>query len=293
MRTIFVVDDAVLQSLTSIARTAALTELKRVFDFVGQVPRERPVTVSVLVPSAFPEKYDLSDGVIRLTASEAMAVQTSMRQQSKIVEAALARHHISLPDFSRSAGTPERLGTASQLKTVQPVPGGKVAVVLMAAEVSLPLTAADYSVNSAQPKDQIEGRRDFSDGKGGTDVGKMARYFSSSQALRDTRDMILLDNPTAITEWTGADQQRFGVVAGRAMAHEIRHLIVTAPPHAVAGLGASDPDLLDDKNYADFSADDQKSILTTMKQLEASQSGAVIIPTFPREIRKDPDSFPF
>lgn len=294
MRTFYVVDNEALQSLTSIARTAALTELKRAFDFVGQVPKEAPVTFSVLVPSSFPETFDLSDGVVRLATSSGTSVAASMRQQSKIVAAGLKKHNVRLEIPGRVAGAPERLGVGSQFKHVQPLPGGKkVALVLMAAEVSIPAVARDYADALPVTKKQIDKRRNFDDGEGETDLGRLAEYFGSARALKDTLYLMILENPTTIVEWGSADQQQVGVALGRAMAHELRHEIVKKPVHATTGLGASSPDVTDDKNYADFSADDRRSIVAALRDLEASQKGAQVIPTFPKSVRTNQDSFPF
>jgi hypothetical protein len=217
-----------------------------------------------------------------------------MRQQSKIVAAGLKQHNVRLQIPNRVAGTPDRLGQGSQLKHVEPLPSGKkVALVLMAAEVSIPEVASSFAENLPVTKEQIDKRRDFDDGNGGTDMGKMARYFGSVRALQDTRYLLILENPTAIAEWGSSDQQRVGVGLGRAMAHEVRHEIVTKPVHASTSLGASSPDVFDDKNYADFSVDDRKVIIATLNDLEASQQGAVVIPTFPKSIRASQDSFPF
>jgi hypothetical protein len=79
---------------------------------------------------------------------------------------------------------------------------------------------------------------------------------------------------------------------GRAMAHEARHHLV--PPHAVAGLGADSPDILDDKNYGEFSDVDQTDIINALDKLERQQSTArTLIPIFPQATRSDPTSFPF
>lgn len=294
MRTVYVVDDKALQSLTSITRTAALTEFKRAFDFVGQAPKETPITFSVLVPSAFPEKYDQSDGVIRLNLETMLSVDASMRQQAKMAAAELRKHNANLMESNRVSTAPEPLGAASKLKFVKQLsPQKKVAVVLMAGQVSIPLVASHYADNLPVTKELIDKRRNFEDDNGEIDLAKLARYYGSTGSLKDTRYLVIIENPTTIVEWGSVDQQRVGVALGRAMAHEVRHQFVEKPRHAATGLGAESPEVLDDTNYADFSIDDRKGILSALKNLDASQKGAIVIPTFPHAIREDPDSFPF
>jgi hypothetical protein len=288
MRRILVVDDRTFQSLTPIIRTAALKELKRLFDFVGRRLKEKAISLTPLVPSSFPERFDLSDSVVRLIDSDVFTVQTSIRQQHTYVSARLKALGITLSSGGRVAGTPDRLGFAMMLKHVAHLPSRAVAVVLMASEVSVPGTAKDFVENSTQDRRTIERRRNFGD-----DLGRMTKYYASHQSLRDTYELMLLNNPETPSKWPEPAQQRFGIVLGRTMAHEVRHLYVADPSHAGAGLGTSSPDALDDRNYGNFSSDDQDDIVKALQTFDRNQTGATVIPTFPKEVRSKPDSFPF
>jgi hypothetical protein len=288
MRRILVVDDRTFQSLTRIIRTAALKELQRLFDFVGRRPKERAVGLTSLVLGSFPERFDLSDSVVRLIASEAFTVQTSIRQQRSYVSAPLKALGVTLPSVDRVPGTPDRLGSAMMLKDVVHVSSRAVAIVLMASEVSVPGTAKDFVENSTQDRRAILKRRNFGD-----DLGKMTRYYASHQSLRDTYELMLRDNPETPSKWPEPAQQRFGVVLGRTMGHEVRHLYVADPPHADAGLGTSSPDPLDDRNYGNFSSNDQDDIVKALQTFDRNQAGATVIPTFPMSVRSTPESFPF
>jgi hypothetical protein len=189
----------------------------------------------------------------------------------------------SASSFSRFETNPERLGISSSIKQ----PSGAFAICVMASYVTLPGSAATYVEDTTQTSDQIKANR----ARFENDPVKMARYFASAQALRDSHDELLHDNPNQPLEWPAADQQRFGVYLGRTMAHEARHLFLA--PHAASGLGADSPDPIDDKNYGAFSPADQVEIVKALKTLESSQSGKQLVPVFPQSVRADPDSFPF
>ena len=286
MRTVFVVDEPQLQSLPSTTRTAALVELQRLFDFVGQIPKEKAVTVQALPPSGFPEAPDLSDAVVRLTDSGLSAeLQDAFRKQLANIKEALraaGRSTAGVSTPKRFEASPEKLGIASSIKDTS----AGFAFCVMGSFVHLPDTIDAYVDDTTQDQADIDKRKKAI----GDDLAKYAKYAMTAQALHDTHDELIHQNRSNPSKWV-TDQDNLGVFIGRVMAHEARHLFV--PAHAATGLGADSPEATDDKNFASFSKDDQRAIVLALNAFEGKQKGQQLLPVFPKSVRSDPDSFPF
>ena len=96
------------------------------------------------------------------------------------------------------------------------------------------------------------------------------------------------------TSWARADVLAMvGGALGRVIAHEARHEYITE--HAKAGLGGEGENtpIIGESHSLEFSKEDQKAILDRLHKLETQQGHARVVPTFPQDIRSDPDAFPF
>lgn len=253
MRRIFVVDDDVLRGLPPAVRAAALWELERVFAFVDQFAGEQGIAVDVRQPIDFPAELDFSDAVVRLVNDELLSAHlgAAFRLQLAYVRDGLEAAGVMVEEQSEDRFVADPERLGTA-SSAKSVSSG-FAICLMASFVTLP--------------------------------GAAAAYVEDTEGTSDSID------PNTPAAWPTEAQERFGVYAGRAMAHEARHLLL--PSHAASGLGTDSPDLLDDTNYAEFSADDQSEIVSALRSLEADQAGNQLISVFPESVRNDPDAFPF
>ena len=192
--------------------------------------------------------------------------------------------------MSHRSSPPERVGLASVNKQIIPAGGRRLALPLMAAEVSLEdLLDVFYEEYTDNPVfQQIRKRRN----------GRLnPRYWASHQALKDSYDLqtpalqplaIVDEHPKEPAKWLASTQELFGKALARAIAHEARHLYI--PKHAAAGLGADSPQLLG-RHFERFSVDDRRAILNSIRGLERTQGNATVVETFPMT-RRNLD-FPF
>lgn len=184
-RTLFIVEDDVFRRLPIAVRQHLTDEVAAKFAFVGRKEKASPVMVALVGPDRFPEGYNFSDAVVRLTDSSSDAhVGAAIREQTKNARSAIQRLGIRVnPGASgRNAAVPERLGSALSAKQVMTAGARVLAIPLMSAAVDLPSVVA-----------AIE---------------------------EETGDKL----PADMRKYTDAQLKLFGVALGRAVAHEARHL---------------------------------------------------------------------
>lgn len=273
-RTIFVPEIAPFTTLPSQARTSAIDELKRVYDFVGRTQSQK-IKVSLLEPAKFPQSFAFSDAVVVLIES-AVALQANvtdaLRRQGQNASFALSQRNVTFANpFAnppKQPMKPETIGLGIGDKRIQ---GGR-AFPFMAAYVALDevmsefVAEADSKIHAAK----VRKRRD------GPELN--AKYWGSHRALFDTAILSVLDNPRDPTKWLWG-VQLFGQMIGRAMAHEVRHVYVGAG-HAVQGLGADGPPLAIPSSGS-FSVADRRAIANAIVVLERRQGRIPVVPTNP------------
>jgi hypothetical protein len=273
-RTIFVPETEPFTRLPSQVRTAAIDELKRLYDFVGRTKSQK-IRVSLLEPAKFPQAFAFSDAVVVLIASAAALqanVTDALRRQGQNASFALGQRNVTFANpFANPPKRPikpETIGLGIGDKRIQ---GGR-AFPFMAAYVALDevmselVAEADSRIHAAKVRKR----------RAGPEIN--AKYWGSHQALFDTAILSVLDNPRDPTKWLWG-VRLFGQMIGRAMAHEVRHVYVGAG-HAAQGLGADGPPLAISSSGS-FSIADRRAIANAIAALERRQRRVPVVPTNP------------
>jgi hypothetical protein len=251
-RTIFVADTSAFATLPDLTRTIAGEELARTYEFVGQAEPGAPMRVIVLQPERFPEDYNLSDAVVAVAQMVPSAyVGVGFRQQTNNINRSIREKggRFVLDATTRVTFTTDRLGLGMKRKFAGNIPGIGAATV----------TQMDSAVGLLE-----------------------VLTYINKEVLPNTQPKLDADP----RKWSEQQQRLMGLALGRSMAHEVRHLYVTTPVHATAGLGSADAALFGDN--IGFSNSDQASILAAIRNFESSQGTSRVIPTFNREA-----DFPF
>ena len=248
-RTIFVVDNDAFRSLPWETRTRAGDEIASQFAFVDG---KAPMTVIFLDPARFPEEFNFSDAVVSVTDRlPNVHVDTALRQQvnnlNRAIDALGSRLRIPVP--TRTGLIPDRYGLARMNKFVTAAAAGpRVAAPLMTSAVNLD-DLINYLNEEHIPEVYHKGRAS-------------GKY----------------NIPKDKAKWTDAQKELVGIALGRAMAHEVRHLYVRDPNHAVDGLGSLGARLFG--RDTTFSAADKRNIRSSITTLERQQGTRAVAASF-------------
>lgn len=279
-RTIFVVQNDVWTSLPAEVRTAAEQELNKQFEFVGKASGEKAFSIKVLTPAQLPEQFDFSEAVVSVIHGDAgQYVDAAMAAQREQIRRFLESQHVTPPaapaSGQRASGDPFHMGVGNASKTVFTANGQAFALPVMAGAVSIDEVLDSFFENiDSNLSDQLEKVPGH-----GRDLSKWPRTIMSKKGT---------------TSWARADVfAMLGGALGRVIAHEARHEYIHE--HAKAGLGGEGENtpIIGESHSVEFSEDDKKAILDRLHKLETQQGTARIVPTFPQDIRSDPDAFPF
>jgi len=242
-RTIFVVDNDAFRSLPWETRTRVGNEIASQFAFVSSTA---PMTVMFLDPVRFPEAFNFSDAVVGVTdpiTPPTVHVFWALKQQvnnlNRGLDALSSRQRVPVPN--RTTMVPERIGFASMNKFVTAASQGT--------QVAVPHMASAVNVNEL-----ID--------------------FLNKEHISKEKDQIPKDR----TKWTDGQKDLVGIALGRAMAHEVRHLYVRDPSHAVDGLGSASARLFGQD--ATFSAADRTSIISSITTLEGQQGSRAVATSY-------------
>jgi hypothetical protein len=251
-RTIFVADTSAFSTLPDLTRTVAGEELARIYEFVGRAEPSAPMRVIVLQPERFPEDYNLSDAVVAVAQMVPSAyVGVGFRQQTNNINRRIRElgGRFTLDATTRVTFTTDRLGLGTMRKFAGNIPGIGAATI----------TQMDSAVGLLE-----------------------VLTYVNKEVLSNTQPKLDADP----RKWSEQQQRLMGLALGRSMAHEVRHLYVTTPVHAVAGLGSADAPLFGEN--IGFSNADQAGILGAIRNFESNQGTSRVIPTYNREA-----DFPF
>jgi hypothetical protein len=284
IRRLFVAHTEPLKSLQRDVCDAAVSELARLFAFLG-----RGLKVSLLDPGKYPEIMTFSDGVTAVVPSPInfqSYLHEALSRQGENASFSLSHRPnpvtFNNPFAKRPSPTtsPDTLGRAITSKQLFTSGRQRFALPFMASVVALDGAMAQYVelVDSTIDVNRARKRR----------ASKDLAYWGTAKALEETAKLSVLDNPLDSSKWLW-DRKPFGVALGRLMAHEIRHLYVGSG-HAADGLGRDSADVLVTSNSSDFSNADKRAILNAVRRLEKLQGNAELVPTFPAGRRTD---FPF
>jgi hypothetical protein len=273
-RTLYIVDETDFTNLPKTIRDTTLAETTKLLTFIQKYQ------VKPLKPDQFPAALDFTDSVFRLGADEAaIAVYTnsSSHQQWKNAVESIKKQGIKIqsgPD-NHVATVPDQLGKAFMSKEVVTAGSVTLAVTITGGTGSLKdvqlevvqflaggdtLQEIDTKIRAAQRK--------FKEKYEGSLTEKELTAFKQKYDLMKQ----------ALKDWPQDLQIKVGVVLARVIAHEARHQYVGAG-HATAALGAVSADIIDDKNYGDFSKEDKGDITNALTKLEQNQKGATLIET--------------
>lgn len=263
-KTLFIVDDQCFSGLPETVRKRMLEETTRLFAFI-------PLRVETRKPALFPTMLDFTDSVVKLVDAEVdigaaqneifrkevRNISFSAKQKVKQVNIIFKS-----PDFAPSH--PEMGGVGFHNKITKPLPGGTVISITETygvASVEYAQSAVIEVYANYRKKQNIahDERREIA--KEG-----LARYFASSQALENTRELMeieLMDKP--LPAWPQDHQYAVGEALGRIVAHEARHQYVL--PHSKNGLGADGAIIWGNPDFATFTKSDQKTILGSIHKL--------------------------
>ena len=288
--TLFIVEDDVLTSLPQPVRDTALAEAKKLFAFVK-------LAVVTRVPGQFPTTLDFTDSIVKIveTNGEVGAVQNlAVRQQMANILHSIRQRGINVKSTgvtSRSAATPERGGVGFQMKEIITAGTARLAISLTGGVAALESIKEEVVEEFAGGRDLREIQKHRRDAIHGT-ARKKAQgltYFGTAQALTDERGLFSYELLTKdLARWPKYYQEAVGTGLGRLIAHEARHQYV-APHFNGGGLGASEPVMWGDKNFAQFDKGDQSEIATMLRKLKAEQQKAtILVETLPKD-----QPFPF
>ena len=94
-RTLYVVQNAVWNTLPTVVKAGAEQELNRVFAFVGKENGETPFTIRVLAPDQLPEQFDFSESIVSVVTGDASSYfEKAFALQQKQVEDWLAQQGV-------------------------------------------------------------------------------------------------------------------------------------------------------------------------------------------------------
>lgn len=288
-RRIFVTDNKLFQSLPQVVRDAAIEELTRLFKFIGAVKGAKSMTVLLLEPSKFPEQFSCSDAVITLVSSPGVFkpyTRDALVMQGQNAAFSLGNLKAAVTytnPFSASGYTPSDIDILGKaLLAKRKFKNGKRVFVLpfMVSVISLNEAMDEYFQYVDSTIDQANALKRL--------ATKDPDYLRSDKGREEAAKISVLDNPNDFSKWTW-DLKPFGIILGRIMAHEIRHLYIGSA-HAVDGLGRDSTGNLLGKNSSDFSSADKKKILKFIHGWEKYQGKAQVVPTFPAGKRVN---FPF
>jgi hypothetical protein len=271
-RTIFVADVPPFTTLPAQARTSAIDELRRLYDFIGGT-RARKMTVTLLEPGRFPQSFAFSDAVVVLIPASAglqANVNETLRRQGQNAVHALAQLNVAFRNpFANPPKTPMKPETIGVGLSDRRVQSGR-AFPFMAAYVALDEIISEFV---AEAESKIDVRRARQRQK---EINP--KYWGSHLALFETAVLSVVDNKSDPTQWLW-EVPLFGQMVGRAMAHEVRHAYVGAG-HAAQGLGADGPPLAIPSSGS-FSPADRTGIARTIAALERRQGRNQLVPTNP------------
>lgn len=272
-RTIFIVDRAPFKTLPDKVKTAAIDELRTLFDFVGRTGAK--IKVVLADEANFPQSFAFSDAVVGTVDSSAALeanMHDSFRLQGQNAVASLRKLNVNFANpFANTGKTALKLDRAGVGRKDKRITGGR-AIPFQAAYVAMEEIMSDF-VDLADSKIQVARVR-----KRRADPQLNPRYWASSRALLDTAVISVLDNPRDPTKWLW-QPELFGQLIGRTIAHEVRHTYVGGG-HAADGLGA-DGARVEEARYATFSAADRTMIARAIAADERRQGSLAVVPTNP------------
>lgn len=280
-RTIFIVDRPPFKTFPDKVKTAAIDELRTLFDFVGGKSGTK-IKVVLADEASFPQSFAFSDAVVATVDTSAALeanIHDSFRLQGQNAVASLRTLNVNFANpFANTGKTALKLDRAGVGRKDKRVTGGR-AMPFQAAFVAMEEIMSDF-VDLADSKIQVARVR-----KRRADPQLNPRYWASHRALLDTAILSVLDNPRDPSQWLW-QPKLFGQLIGRLMAHEVRHTYVGGG-HAADGLGA-DGARVEESRYATFSAADRTAIARAIVADEQKQGRLPVVPTNPPG-----QSFPF
>jgi Domain of unknown function (DUF4157) len=272
-RTLYVVQNDVLTKLPAAVRASADLELNGLFAFVGASSTEKPFSIKIVEAAKLPEQFDFSESVVSVIHGDAAKyVKEAFARQDAQITRFLAGQNVQKP-AAPAAGKdpldPEKIGFGGGSRTVRTDQGRTFALPVMAGAVNIDEIIDSFLENlDSLLQDQMAALPNK--GKDPTKWPATVKKGSSSW-----QPLVML-----------------GQALGRAIAHEARHEYLGSG-HPESGLGEDAPYLTGEKTTQQFSKDDQKAILERIRQLEATQGTATVVPTFPQSMRQKPEDFPF
>jgi hypothetical protein len=278
-KTLFIVADNVATGMPQPVLDGAIAETKRLFAFAH-------LAVELRAATRIPALLDFSDSVIRFVENSdgvASYANDKFGLQSKNVRKAISQRGFNLTEssFGRFSGAPERVGVAFMHKVVVPGGSAKLRVTMMGGAVSLQSVQEGVVSQLAGGRSKGEILKSEADARKKEAKDPKYKYKGSTLETENKRDLAfhaLMDSE--LKKWPAGHQDSVGKALGRVVAHEARHQYLS--PHADTELGSDEPNYWGDKNFEQFSQDDQSAITLEMRSLAQLQATATIhIGTFP------------
>ena len=284
-RTLFIIDDATLQSLGSAIIAKMMDEVKSVFSFA---PR---FTVLTTTQDKVPEKIDFTDSIVKIVASDGdvTTMQNQAEQQEiRSIEFAIKKNRLNIKtaSFMRHSATPERGGVGWQAKEVLAAGSDKVALVQTGGIASVETAATDTLTFLAPNQWTLKEAEEHRDSK--LNLAKLAHGKDQENKIREANTSFEKSKKhwalqgTAPKNWPQNFQDTLGIALGRLVAHEARHQYIVDHFDG-GGLGGESADLLGVASTEKLHKDDQKNIVGQLAKFETTQNTATIhIETFPK-----------
>ena len=284
MRTLFIIEDAILKTFGSTITTKMLDEVKGIFSFAPKF------TVLMTIPDNLPERIDFTDSIVKVVAKDddVTAMQNQAEQQQlRSIDFAINKRklNVRMAAFKRNSAKPERGGVGWQAKEVLAVGSQKVALVqtggIGSCETAVTDTLTFLAPDKLTLKEAAE-RRDIKLSRARLAHGKDQedKITDANASFEKSKKHWALQD-TAPKSWPQSFQDTLGIALGRIVAHEARHQYV-APHFDAGGLGGESAEFLGVATSEKFHTDDQKNIVGELAKFETTQKTATLhIETFP------------
>jgi len=276
--TLFIVDDDMFSRQPKLVRDTTVAETIKLFSFV------KGFTVLLQPPAKFPTRYDFTDSVVRVVATDgevsAFQNQSIRAQLANLAQSAQA-NGISMQTGAQkhNPGVPDRGGIGFQVKEILTAGSHKLAFVLTGGAASIETckeSVVEYIAGGRTKAEVLMDQRKAIDGTRNRPGRGLAGYYGSHQALVDTRALVAyeqLEKP--LSDWSKDDQISVATALARLIAHEARHQYIT-PHYTGGGLGASEASLYGDKNFDHFDKGDQQEVTVALAKFARLQRTATL-----------------
>jgi hypothetical protein len=284
-RTLYIIDDAILENLGSTIIAKMMDEVKSIFTFASKF------NVLKTTPDNIPEKIYFTDSIVKVVATDndVTAMQNQVEQQQlRSIDFAIKKRKldIKMSEFKRNSATPERGGVGWQAKEVFAIGSQKVAIVQTGGIASVETAATDVLTFFAPNRWTLKEAEEERNGK--LKKAKLAHGKDEEDKIREANTSFeeskkhWAQQGAAPKSWPKNFQVTLGITLGRLVAHEARHQYI-ADHFDDGGLGGESAELVGVKSSEKFHKDDQKKISAQLVKFDKAHKTATIqIETFPK-----------